>query len=97
MLGEPFPVLLVVGAPLIGLGTLLAAFDRGSVSIVSPLNATGSLWAVLLTALVIGRSDAIGPRTIFAGILITGGALTGALRWAESGATRRKVPTLGMA
>jgi drug/metabolite transporter (DMT)-like permease len=70
------------GVPLaLGYDGLLTALDRGRVSIVSPLNATGSLWAVLLTALVIGRSDVIGRRTVFAGLLIVaGGALIGALR-----------------
>jgi drug/metabolite transporter (DMT)-like permease len=47
----------------------------------SPLNATGSLWAVILSALVIGRSELIGRRTILAALLIvTGGALVGAFR-----------------
>lgn len=64
----------------VGYDTLLAAFDRGRVSVVSPLNATGSLWAVLLAALVIGRSEGIGRRTILAALLIVaGGALIGAL------------------
>jgi len=65
----------------LGYDTLLAAFDRGRVSVVSPLNATGSLWAVLLAALVIGRSEGIGRRTILAALLIVaGGGLIGALR-----------------
>jgi drug/metabolite transporter (DMT)-like permease len=65
----------------LGYGTLLAAFDRGRVSIVSPLNATGSLWAVVLAALVIGRSELIGRRTVLAALLIVaGGALIGAFR-----------------
>lgn len=65
----------------LGYDTLLAAFDRGRVSVVSPLNATGSLWAVLLAALVIGRSEMIGRRTVHAGLLIVaGGGLIGALR-----------------
>lgn len=65
----------------LGYDTLLAAFDRGRVSVVSPLNATGSLWAVLLAAMVIGRSEGIGRRVILASLLIVaGGALIGALR-----------------
>jgi drug/metabolite transporter (DMT)-like permease len=65
----------------LGYVTLLAAFDRGRVSIVSPLNATGSLWAVLLSALVIGRSELIGRRIILAAFLIvTGAAVIGASR-----------------
>src|SRR5262249_23244483 len=34
---------------------LLVAFDRGRVSIVAPLNATQSLWAVVFSVLVYGR------------------------------------------
>lgn len=62
-------------------GALLAAFDHGRVSVVSPLNATGSLWAVVLATIVIGRSEAIGRRTTLAALLIVAGAaLVGALR-----------------
>jgi drug/metabolite transporter (DMT)-like permease len=65
----------------LGYGTLLLALDRGSVSIVSPLNATGSLWAVLFAALVIGRSEAINRRTVLAALLVVaGGALIGTFR-----------------
>jgi drug/metabolite transporter (DMT)-like permease len=65
----------------LGYGTLLAAFDHGRVGVVSPLNATGSLWAVLLATPVIGTSEGIGRRTILAALLIVaGGALIGALR-----------------
>jgi drug/metabolite transporter (DMT)-like permease len=65
----------------LGYVALLAALDRGRVSVVSPLNATGSLWAVLFAALVIGRSELIGRRTVLAGLLVVaGGALIGARR-----------------
>ncbi len=70
----------------VGLGlayaSLLEAFDRGRVSIVAPLNATQSLWAVLFSALVIGRhGEAIGPRLVAAGVLVVaGGALIGIVR-----------------
>jgi drug/metabolite transporter (DMT)-like permease len=61
-------------------GTLLAAFDHGRVGVVSPLNATGSLWAVVLAAIVIGRSEKIERRTTLAGLfIVAGGALIGAL------------------
>src|SRR5919108_45833 len=53
---------------------LLEAFDRGRVSIVAPLNATQSLWAVVFAALFIGRSEAIGSRLLVAGALIVAGA-----------------------
>jgi drug/metabolite transporter (DMT)-like permease len=57
-------------------GALLEAFDRGRVTVVAPLTATGSLWAVLLAALVIGRGEMIGRRTIASGVLVVaGGAL----------------------
>lgn len=62
--------------------SLLEAFDHGRVSIVAPLNATQSLWAVIFSALLIGRRDeAIGGRLIAACLLIVaGGALIGAVR-----------------
>src|SRR5262249_47272307 len=65
----------------LGYDALLEAFDHGRVSVVAPLNATGALWAVVLSALLIGRSEMIGRRTVVAGLLIvSGGALIGALR-----------------
>jgi drug/metabolite transporter (DMT)-like permease len=61
--------------------SLLEAFDRGRVSIVAPLNATQSLWAVVFAAVLIGRSEAIGRRTVVAGLLVVaGGAIIGAVR-----------------
>ena len=64
----------------LGYETLLAAFDRGAVSVVSPLSATGSLWAVLLAALLIGRIEGVSRRAVLAALLIVGGgALIGAL------------------
>jgi drug/metabolite transporter (DMT)-like permease len=56
-------------------GVLLEAFDRGRVTIVAPLTATGSLWAVLLTAIVIGRAEMIGRRTILSGLLVVAGGI----------------------
>ena len=65
----------------LGYGTLLLALDRGRVSVVSPLNATGSLWAVLFAALVIGRSEGTNRRTVLAALLVVaGGALIGTFR-----------------
>lgn len=61
--------------------SLLEAFDHGRVSIVAPLNATQSLWAVILAAVLIGRSEMIGPRTVFSGLLVVaGGAMISVLR-----------------
>lgn len=61
--------------------SLVEAFDHGRVSIVAPLNATQSLWAVLLAAVVIGRSEVIGARTVLSGLLVVaGGAMISVLR-----------------
>jgi drug/metabolite transporter (DMT)-like permease len=61
---------------------IFVAFDRGRVSIVAPLNATQSLWAVALSALILGRAaDVIGRRLLVAGVLIVAGAaFIGAVR-----------------
>lgn len=61
---------------------LFAAFDRARVSIVAPLNATQSLWAVLISALLYGRqAELIGRRLVAAGVLIVAGAaVIGAVR-----------------
>ena len=63
-------------------GCLLEAFDHGRVSIVAPLNATQSLWAVLLASLFLARhEELIGRRVVLAGLLIVGGgALIGVSR-----------------
>ena len=63
-------------------GCLLDAFDQGRVSVVAPLNATQSLWAVLLAALFLARhEELISRRVVFAGLLIVaGGALIGVSR-----------------
>jgi drug/metabolite transporter (DMT)-like permease len=54
---------------------LFAAFDRTRVSIVAPLNATQSLWAVCLSVLLYGRhAEQIGRRLTVAGVLIVAGA-----------------------
>jgi len=62
--------------------SLLEAFDRGRVSIVAPLNATQSLWAVFFAAALIGRhSERIGPRLVAAGVLVVAGsAIIGIVR-----------------
>jgi drug/metabolite transporter (DMT)-like permease len=66
---------------LFGLSYLLLfeAYYRGRVTVVSPLVSTESLWGVLLSALVVGRSELIGRRLIAGAILIVaGGVLIGA-------------------
>jgi drug/metabolite transporter (DMT)-like permease len=60
---------------------LVTGFDRGGVSIVAPLNATQSLWGVVFAAAAYGATEAIGRRTVGAGVLVVlGGALIGAFR-----------------
>jgi hypothetical protein len=51
------------------------------VSVVAPLNATQSLWAVALAAALVGRAEAVGRSTVLAGVLVVGGAvLVGVIR-----------------
>lgn len=61
--------------------SLVEAFDHGQVSIVAPLNATQSLWAVLLAAVLVGKSEQISRRTVLSGVLVlAGGAMISVLR-----------------
>ena len=60
---------------------LIAGLDRGRVSVVAPLNATQSLWAVVFASLFLRRSEAIGRRVLLAAVLVVaGGALIGIFR-----------------
>ena len=60
---------------------LVEAFSHGRVSVVAPLNATQSMWAVLLSALLLHRTELIGRKVVVACVLVVaGGALIGALR-----------------
>jgi drug/metabolite transporter (DMT)-like permease len=60
---------------------LLEAFDRGKVTIVAPLNATQSLWAVLFSVVLFRQTEAIGKRVVAAALLVVAGsALIGAFR-----------------
>jgi drug/metabolite transporter (DMT)-like permease len=52
---------------------LYSAFDRGRVTIVAPLVATESLWAVLISMIVLRRSERIGARLLVAAALVVGG------------------------
>ena len=52
---------------------LYSAFDRGRVTIVAPLVATESLWAVLISIVVLRHSERIGPRFLLAAALVVGG------------------------
>jgi drug/metabolite transporter (DMT)-like permease len=60
---------------------LLEALDRGRVTVVAPLYATESLWAVLFAALLLRTSEAVGRRLVAAAVLmVLGGALIGISR-----------------
>jgi drug/metabolite transporter (DMT)-like permease len=52
---------------------LYTAFDRGRVTVVAPLVATESLWAVLVSILVLRRAERIGARLLLAAALVVGG------------------------
>jgi drug/metabolite transporter (DMT)-like permease len=66
----------------LGYASLLVAFDHGRVSIVAPLNATQSLWAVVFSTLMLGRHhEMISRRLVTAGLLIVlGSAVIGVVR-----------------
>ena len=51
------------------------AYFHGRVSVVSPLVATESLWGVGLSALLIGRSEAVGWRVVAGAVVIVGGSV----------------------
>jgi len=52
---------------------LYAAFDRGRVTVVAPLVATESLFAVLISMVVLRRTERIGVRLLVAAALVVGG------------------------
>jgi drug/metabolite transporter (DMT)-like permease len=52
---------------------LYSAFDRGRVTVVAPLVATESLFAVLISMVLLRRSERIGPRLLLATALVVGG------------------------
>jgi drug/metabolite transporter (DMT)-like permease len=52
---------------------LYSAFDRGRVTVVAPLVATESLWAVLISIFVLRHSERIGARLLLATALVVGG------------------------
>jgi drug/metabolite transporter (DMT)-like permease len=60
---------------------LLEALDRGRVTVVTPLYATESLWAVVFAAALLRRSEAVGRRLVTAALLmVAGGVLIGISR-----------------
>ena len=52
---------------------LYSAFDRGPVTVVAPLVATESLFAVLISMVVLRKSERIGARLLVAAALVVGG------------------------
>ncbi len=60
---------------------LFEGYYRGRVTVVSPLVATESLWAVALSALLLRRHELVGPR-LFGGaaLVVAGGALIALFR-----------------
>lgn len=52
---------------------LYSAFDRGPVTVVAPLVATESLFAVLISMVVLRKSERIGVRLLVAAALVVGG------------------------
>jgi drug/metabolite transporter (DMT)-like permease len=76
-------------APFLGVGVdfglsyvcLFEAYYRGRVTVVSPLAATESLWAVALSALVLRHTELVGKRLALGALLVVaGGILIGAMR-----------------
>ena len=60
---------------------LFEAYYRSRVTIVSPLIAMESLWSVLLSVLLLRRTELVGRRLVAgAALIVTGGALIGAFR-----------------
>ena len=74
---------LAAAALLFGLayGAVFVAFDHGRVTVVAPLYATESLWAVVWSALLLKRAEGVGPRLVLAAVLmVAGGVLIGVSR-----------------
>ena len=54
---------------------LFEAFYRGTVSVVTPIVATESLWGVAFSAWFLGRSERVGPRLVAGAVLVVSGAV----------------------
>jgi DME family drug/metabolite transporter len=58
--------------------SLFAAYDRGRVTVVSPLVATESLWGVVIAVVLLRSSELVGRRLVAGAVLIVvGGVLIG--------------------
>jgi drug/metabolite transporter (DMT)-like permease len=61
--------------------SLFEAYYRGRVTVVSPLVATESLWGVVLSLVLLRRTELVGRRLALGAVLVVaGGALIGAFR-----------------
>jgi uncharacterized membrane protein len=68
-------------ATAVGQASLFEALDRSRVTIVAPLAGTGVLWTVVFAALVLGRSELVGPRLVLVALfVVAGGTLVAATR-----------------
>ena len=60
---------------------LFEAFYRGTVSVVTPIVATEALFGVVFSAILLHRTERVGPRLVLgAALVVTGGALIAAFR-----------------
>lgn len=60
---------------------LVLGFDHGRVGVVAPLNATQSMWGVLLSAIFLRRTEAVGRKLfIAAALVVAGSAIVGIVR-----------------
>ena len=60
---------------------LVLGFDHGRVGVVAPLNATQSIWGVLLSAIFLRRTEAVGRKLVVAAALVVAGsAIVGIVR-----------------
>jgi drug/metabolite transporter (DMT)-like permease len=76
LLLRSFRWVLVAGIALGGAySALLVALDRGRVVVVAPLNATQSLFAVVLAVIVLRRSEMVGLRLVVAAVLVVAGSV----------------------
>ena len=65
----------------LGIVFLFEAFDRGRVTVASPLVATAALWSVLLAAILFRSTEAIGRRVVIVAVgIVAGGVLIGITR-----------------
>ena len=60
---------------------IFEAFERGRVTVVSPLIGTAMLWTLIFSLVALGRSEGLGRRVIGSALLVAGGvALIGVSR-----------------